>query len=105
MIRRVERIVANVMRERAAAMSDAIVWAGTFHAVGARLLREGRAQERLAYVLTRMREDGVLAQETPSRGCLRCRRSWPTNVRAPTSTFILSIRSKQQRPAFVLDMR
>jgi superfamily I DNA/RNA helicase len=37
--------VANVMRERAAAMSDAIVWAGTFHAVGARLLREGRAQE------------------------------------------------------------
>jgi len=40
MIRRVERIVANVMRERAAAMTDAIVWAGTFHAVGARLLRE-----------------------------------------------------------------
>jgi DNA helicase II / ATP-dependent DNA helicase PcrA len=39
MIRRVERIVANVMREGAAAMSDAIVWAGTFHAVGARLLR------------------------------------------------------------------
>src|SRR5260370_13155112 len=40
MIRRVERIVANVMRERAAAMTDAIAWAGTFHAVGARLLRE-----------------------------------------------------------------
>jgi hypothetical protein len=42
MIRRVERIVANVMRERAAAMTDAIVWAGTFHAVGARLLRESQ---------------------------------------------------------------
>src|SRR5258708_4133086 len=40
MKRRVERIAANVMRERAAAMTDAIVWAGTFHAVGARLLRE-----------------------------------------------------------------
>src|SRR5262245_57143581 len=40
MIRRVERIVANVMPERAAAMTDAILWAGTFHAVGARLLRE-----------------------------------------------------------------
>jgi DNA helicase II / ATP-dependent DNA helicase PcrA len=40
MIRRVERIVANAMRERAEAMTDAIVWAGTFHAVGARLLRE-----------------------------------------------------------------
>ena len=40
MIRRVERIVANAMRERAAAMTDAITWAGTFHSVGARLLRE-----------------------------------------------------------------
>jgi len=40
MTRRVERIVANVMRERAGAMTDAIAWAGTFHAIGARLLRE-----------------------------------------------------------------
>ena len=40
MMRRVERIVTNVMHERAEAMTDAIVWAGTFHAVGARLLRE-----------------------------------------------------------------
>jgi DNA helicase II / ATP-dependent DNA helicase PcrA len=39
MMRRVERIVANVMHERAA-MTDAIVYAGTFHAVGARILRE-----------------------------------------------------------------
>ena len=39
MMRRVERIVAHVMPERAA-MTDAIVYAGTFHAVGARLLRE-----------------------------------------------------------------
>src|SRR5262249_55442408 len=30
----------NAMRERAAAMTDAIAWAGTFHSVGARLLRE-----------------------------------------------------------------
>jgi DNA helicase-2/ATP-dependent DNA helicase PcrA len=40
MARRVERIVANVMRERAGVMTDAIAWAGTFHAIGARLLRE-----------------------------------------------------------------
>jgi len=32
---RVDRIVANVMRERAAAMTDANVLAGTYHAVGA----------------------------------------------------------------------
>ena len=40
MTRRVERIVAHVMRERAPAMTGAIAWAGTFHAIGARLLRE-----------------------------------------------------------------
>jgi len=38
MTRRAERITASVMRERAGAI--AVVWSGTFHAVGARLLRE-----------------------------------------------------------------
>src|SRR6266700_633206 len=38
--RRVQRIAANVLCERAAAMTDAITWAGTFHAIGVRLLRE-----------------------------------------------------------------
>src|SRR5579862_3302963 len=40
MSRRVETITANVMRERAGAMANAITWSGTFHAIGARLLRE-----------------------------------------------------------------
>jgi DNA helicase-2/ATP-dependent DNA helicase PcrA len=40
MTRRVEHIVRNVMREHARTMTDAIAWAGTFHAIGARLLRE-----------------------------------------------------------------
>ena len=40
MSRRVERITAQALRERAAAMTDAISWSGTFHAIGARLLRE-----------------------------------------------------------------
>jgi DNA helicase-2/ATP-dependent DNA helicase PcrA len=40
MSRRVERITANAMRERASAMKASISWSGTFHAVGARLLRE-----------------------------------------------------------------
>ena len=40
MTRRVARIVASVMRARNATIADAITWAGTFHAVGARLLRE-----------------------------------------------------------------
>ncbi len=40
MIRRVERIAAEAMGAGSGAMSSAIEWAGTFHAVGARLLRE-----------------------------------------------------------------
>src|SRR5689334_18352270 len=40
MTRRVERIARSVMGERAAVMTDALSWAGTFHGIGARLLRE-----------------------------------------------------------------
>jgi DNA helicase-2/ATP-dependent DNA helicase PcrA len=39
MIRRVERIARRVMGENAGNMSDALSWAGTFHGIGARLLR------------------------------------------------------------------
>jgi DNA helicase-2/ATP-dependent DNA helicase PcrA len=41
---RVERIVCNAMRERASAIVDALAWSGTFHAIGARLLREYAAR-------------------------------------------------------------
>jgi DNA helicase-2/ATP-dependent DNA helicase PcrA len=40
MERRVEHITAHVMGKRAGVMANAIAWSGTFHAVGARLLRE-----------------------------------------------------------------
>src|SRR5437660_1509888 len=40
MIRRVERLGAAVLRAQAAPVADALAWAGTFHAIGARLLRE-----------------------------------------------------------------
>ncbi len=40
MTRRVERIARSVMGESAAVMTDALTWAGTFHGIGARLLRE-----------------------------------------------------------------
>src|SRR5215467_2094764 len=40
MTRRVERISVQVLGPTAAIMTDALTWAGTFHAVGARLLRE-----------------------------------------------------------------
>jgi DNA helicase-2/ATP-dependent DNA helicase PcrA len=37
---RVERIAAKAISANAAAMADALKWSGTFHAIGARLIRE-----------------------------------------------------------------
>src|SRR6202171_1864776 len=40
MTKRVERISLKAMGEKAGVMTDALMWAGTFHGIGARLLRE-----------------------------------------------------------------
>src|ERR1700752_2378646 len=40
MTRRVERIARRAMGERGVAMIDALTWAGIFHGIGARLLRD-----------------------------------------------------------------
>src|SRR5262245_48032341 len=40
MSRRVERIAAQVLPDQGRLMVDALTWSGTFHAIGARLLRE-----------------------------------------------------------------
>jgi DNA helicase-2/ATP-dependent DNA helicase PcrA len=40
MIKRVERISRKAMGDKAGVMTDALAWAGTFHGIGARLLRE-----------------------------------------------------------------
>jgi len=40
MSRRVERIAANALPDQARLIVDALSWSGTFHAIGARLLRE-----------------------------------------------------------------
>ena len=40
MTRRVERITAEVMGDKAAVLTEGLTWAGTFHSVGARLLRD-----------------------------------------------------------------
>lgn len=39
MARRVERICRQVLGDKAGVMTDALAWAGTFHGIGARLLR------------------------------------------------------------------
>ena len=38
--KRVERIARKVLGDNAGVMTDALAWAGTFHGIGARLLRE-----------------------------------------------------------------
>ena len=40
MARRVERIVGNALGQRASVATAALAWSGTFHGIGARLLRE-----------------------------------------------------------------
>src|SRR5947208_3248096 len=40
MIRRVERITSQALEQNAGVMTGALSWSGTFHAIGARLLRE-----------------------------------------------------------------
>src|SRR5436190_16866612 len=40
MARRVERICGQVLGDNAGMMTDALAWAGTFHGIGARLLRD-----------------------------------------------------------------
>ena len=46
MIARVERIAGSALGARAAALADGLAWAGTFHAIGARLLREHALDDR-----------------------------------------------------------
>jgi len=52
MTRRVERIAANVLPDRARLVVDALTWSGTFHAIGARLLREYAGQIGLEAAFT-----------------------------------------------------
>jgi DNA helicase-2/ATP-dependent DNA helicase PcrA len=52
MTRRVDRIFADATRGRSAGLSDAIAWAGTFHSIGARILREYAGDIGLARAFT-----------------------------------------------------
>jgi DNA helicase II / ATP-dependent DNA helicase PcrA len=40
MARRVERISARVLKDKSHVLTEALTWAGTFHGIGARILRE-----------------------------------------------------------------
>jgi DNA helicase-2/ATP-dependent DNA helicase PcrA len=52
MTRRVEGICAEALGEKAGILAEGITWAGTFHAIGAKLLRDNAAQIGLAPAFT-----------------------------------------------------
>jgi DNA helicase-2/ATP-dependent DNA helicase PcrA len=52
MARRVQRIASNVLGPHAATMTSGLTWSGTFHGVGARLLREYAQQIALDAAFT-----------------------------------------------------
>src|SRR6516165_6944889 len=52
MMRRVERITAAALRGHARPLAETLGWSGTFHAIGARLLREYAPQIGLEQAVT-----------------------------------------------------
>jgi DNA helicase-2/ATP-dependent DNA helicase PcrA len=52
MTKRAERISRKAMGDKAGVMTDALTWAGTFHGIGARLLREYSVQVGLDKAFT-----------------------------------------------------
>jgi DNA helicase II / ATP-dependent DNA helicase PcrA len=68
MSKRVERIARKVVGANAGIMTDALSWAGTFHGIGARLLREYADQIGLDPAFTiHDREDSRASSMTKSR--------------------------------------
>jgi DNA helicase-2/ATP-dependent DNA helicase PcrA len=91
MIRRVERISAQVMGENAGIMAGALTWAGTFHAIGARLLREYADQIGLVRAFTiHDREDSADLMNLVRHECGFSK----TESRFPTKATCLAIYSR-----------
>ena len=91
MARRVERICGQVLGPQAGAMADALSWAGTFHGIGARLIRDYAQQIGIDPAFTiHDREDSadLMNLVRHERGLSR------TESRFPTKTTCLAIYSR-----------
>jgi UvrD/REP helicase N-terminal domain/Protein of unknown function (DUF763) len=91
MAKRVERIARKVLGANAGIMTDALTWAGTFHGIGARLLREHAEQIGLDPAFTiHDREDSadLMNLVRHERGFSK------TETRFPTKGTCLSIYSR-----------
>ena len=81
MTKRVERIARKVIGDTAGVMTDALAWAGTFHGIGARLLREYADQIGLDPAFTiHDREDSadLMNLIRHERGLSKTRERFPT---------------------------
>jgi DNA helicase II / ATP-dependent DNA helicase PcrA len=91
MSRRIERIARKVMGDSASIMTDALSWAGTFHGIGARLLREHAEQIGLDPAFTIHDREGSADLMNLARHELGLSR---TESRFPTKGTCLSIYSR-----------
>ena len=83
MTRRVERIARQVIGSSAGVMTEALTWAGTFHGIGARLLREYADQIGIAPAFTiHDREDSadLMNLVRHERGLSNTESRFPTKV-------------------------
>jgi DNA helicase II / ATP-dependent DNA helicase PcrA len=100
MSRRVERIAAQALPDQARLIVDALTWSGTFHAIGARLLREYAEQIGLDNAFTiHDREDSadlmnLVRHDLPSQ---KRRRGFLPKTPALRSTPAQSIQSYRWR--------
>jgi DNA helicase II / ATP-dependent DNA helicase PcrA len=88
MAKRVERIARKVLGPNAGVMTDALTWAGTFHGIGARLLREHADQIGLDPAFTIHDSADLMNLVRHDRGFSK------TESRFPTKGTCLSIYSR-----------
>ena len=100
MSRRIERICGQVLGAEAGVMTEALTWAGTFHAIGARLLREYAEQIGLEPSFTiHDREDSADLMNLARHGLGLSK----TESRFPTKATCLAIYSRVVNAEMELD--
>jgi len=98
--RRVQRISAQVVGTSARVMTDALTWAGTFHGIGARLLRESADRIGLSPTFTiHDREDSADLMNLVRHACGFSK----TKSRFPTKSTCLAIYSRAVNAEMTLE--
>ena len=100
MTKRVERIARKVMGDNAGVMTDALAWSGTFHGIGARLLRDYSDQIGLDPAVHDPRPRGFRRPDEPDparKGILEDRKPVSDQGHVPFDLFALRQRRDRDR--------